>query len=226
MDSWKQWVFRKAEKMIKTASTPLSAKELAWRAINFAVDCGQSNPFSYALRPVASYGSLRQAVGLLLACLVVITAVWGPIPSLASDTGGVVSLTVLPENDVKLSTRETVKWPSGNRDISQRFWLIHPGIDIRMPTRTPINPVMSGRVSEIELGQFGYGIKVMVNHEDNYRSLYAHLSEVKVKVGEDVNTDNVIGLSGNTGRSTGPHLHLEIHHNSKPINPMLILGNK
>jgi murein DD-endopeptidase MepM/ murein hydrolase activator NlpD len=223
---WKEFVFKKAERLISKASTPLSAKEVAWRTVKFAVACGQSNPLSFALRPMVDHKHLRQVIGINLVVLALAAAVWGPIPSLASDTGGVPSIAVLPEGEVKINTVESVKWPAASRDISQKFWLLHAGVDIRMPEGTAINPVMAGRVREIELGKYGYGIKVVIGHENKYKSLYAHLSETRVKVGDLVNTDQVIGLSGNTGRSTGPHLHLEIHHNDKPVNPLLILGNK
>lgn len=223
---WKQWVFKRAEKLIKTASVPLSMKELAWRAVKFAVSCGQSHPFSFLIRPLASYRHLRRVVGINLILLAIGTAIWGPFPSLASDTGGIPTLVVLPEGEANLITVETIKWPIPGRVISQKFWLLHAGIDIRTPEGTPVNPIMAGKIVEIEVGRLGYGLKVVINHQNAYKSLYAHLSKIAVSVGDTVTTDSIIGWSGNTGRSTGPHLHLEIHHNNSPVNPLVVLGNK
>jgi hypothetical protein len=224
--SWKQWVFRKAERILSRASSPLPYKEMAWKAVKFTVACGASNPFSFALRPLASYKHLRRVVGLNLALLALVAAAWGPAPSMASDTGGVPTMVMVSEGAVKISTEESVAWPIPSRDISQKYWLIHSGIDIRTPVGTPVNPIMRGKVVEIEVGKFGYGLKAVVDHRNGYRSLYAHLSRINSAVGDEVTTDSVIGWSGNTGRSTGPHLHLEIHSNGKPINPLLVLGNK
>jgi murein DD-endopeptidase MepM/ murein hydrolase activator NlpD len=67
---------------------------------------------------------------------------------------------------------------------------------------------------------------IVVSHGPEFESLYAHLSKINVFVGQEVNTGTIIGLSGSTGRSTGPHLHLEIHQDGKLINPALILGVK
>jgi len=224
--SWNLWVFEKAEKIIKTATTPLSFKELAWRAINFTVACGKSNPLSFAVRPIADHRRLRLIVGLSLVIFVMVAAFFAPLPSLASDTGGASTIAVLPEGEVKLTTEEAVKWPISSREISQGFWLLHAGIDIRTPVGTPVNPVMRGVVKETEVSRFGYGEKIVIAHQEGYETLYAHLSKINVLVGDEVTTESVIGLSGSTGRSTGPHLHLEIHSDGKPINPLLILGNK
>lgn len=222
---WKEFVFKKGEKLLSKASTPLPYKELAWKAVNYAVKCGQSDPLSFALRPIADHKHLKRWIGLNLATLALVAAVWAPMPGLASDTGGVPML-VIPEGETKLTTQEAIRWPIPSREISQGFWLLHGGIDIRTPEGTQVHPVMAGRVVETEDGKFGYGQKIVVGHEKGYKSLYAHMSATYVKVGDRVTTESILGRSGNTGRSTGPHLHLEIHVDNKPINPLSVLGNK
>lgn len=85
----------------------------------------------------------------------------------------------------------------------------HNGYDIAVPTGTPINPVASGVVTH--RGWYGgYGWLVAVkHHSDGIYSLYGHNSKLLVQVGDQVDQTTVIALSGSSGRSTGPHLHLE-----------------
>jgi len=227
--NWKQWVYAKAEKIIKTAAFPLPLKEMAFRAVKFAVDCGQSHPFSFALRPIASHNNLHRWLGRGLVGLGLVLAIWHPIPGIAADdTGGVPTLVVLPEAQAKITTEESIKWPLNEAgEISQKFWLLHAGIDIRADKDTPVNPIMRGRVVETEYNQHGYGNKVVIQHNNGYQSLYAHLDKIIARTGQKVTTESIIGLSGNTGRSTGPHLHLEVHNESnQPVNPLSVLGER
>jgi len=69
----------------------------------------------------------------------------------------------------------------------------------------------------------GYGNLVIIEHEFGYRSYYGHLSKSLVKNGQQVKPGETIALSGNTGRSTGPHLHFEIRKNGRALNPMTFL---
>nr|HPO61302.1 M23 family metallopeptidase [Exilispira sp.] len=73
-----------------------------------------------------------------------------------------------------------------------------------------------------------YGYLVVVDHGYGYQTLYGHLSEIKVKTGTIVSYDDIIALSGNTGRTTGPHLHFEIKFEKQRVNPMdlLFLSNQ
>ena len=95
----------------------------------------------------------------------------------------------------------------------------HKGLDIAAPTGTPIHPVRPGTVvSSGERG--GYGNVVVLDHGDGTTSLYAHCHELKVKKGDKVAYGDVIATVGSTGRSTGPHLHLEVHRDGKAVDPM------
>jgi len=66
----------------------------------------------------------------------------------------------------------------------------------------------------------GYGKVIIIDHGYGYESLYAHMSKMIVKPGENVKRGQVIGYVGNTGRSTGPHLHYEVRKNGKAVNPV------
>ncbi len=85
----------------------------------------------------------------------------------------------------------------------------HNGYDIAVPIGTPVIPTQAGTVSYA--GKYrGYGYLVAVDHGSGYVTLYGHLSRIMVKIGTQVTTESVIAFSGNTGHSTGPHLHYEI----------------
>ncbi len=214
---------KKAEPLLGNRGTPLSVKELAWKLVSFAAACGNSHPVSFIFRLITGHRHFLRLVGLNLVLGVTILAIFGPFPSLASDAGGNPAL-VMPEKETPLTTRETVVNPLPQMFVTQGFWLMHAGIDLSTPIGTPVRPVMSGRVIKTEKNWFGYGSMIVVSHGPEFESLYAHLSKINVFAGQEVNTGTIIGLSGSTGRSTGPHLHLEIHQNGKPINPASILG--
>jgi murein DD-endopeptidase MepM/ murein hydrolase activator NlpD len=85
----------------------------------------------------------------------------------------------------------------------------HNGYDIAVPVGTPVYPTQVGTV--YFAGPYkGYGNLVVIQHGSGYVTMYGHNSEILVKAGDKVDTDTVIALSGNTGRSTGPHVHYEI----------------
>lgn len=86
--------------------------------------------------------------------------------------------------------------------------LFHRGIDIAVPVGTPVKAIRAGRVV-LAGNHGGYGIAVILEHDDASRTLYGHNTLANVQPGERVASGAVIALSGNSGRSTGPHLHFE-----------------
>ncbi|MDC0384367.1 M23 family metallopeptidase [Candidatus Marinimicrobia bacterium] len=101
-------------------------------------------------------------------------------------------------------------------DNVKRF---HHGQDITVKSGTPIYSPADGEIKRAYyVGGFGNHIKI--DHGLGYTTLFAHLSKLKVKHGQKVKRGEVIGLTGNTGRSTAPHLHYEIHYNGEPQNPL------
>ncbi len=100
-------------------------------------------------------------------------------------------------------------------------WRPHHGIDYAAPYGTPVHAVASGRV--VFAGwRGGYGRTVVIKHKNGYSTLYGHLSRILVRVGQHVDQGQTIGLVGSTGLSTGPHLHYEVRHYGRRINPSLI----
>jgi len=102
-----------------------------------------------------------------------------------------------------------------------RRWRPHHGVDYAAPYGTPVRSVANGTV--IFAGwRRGYGKTVVVRHNNGYTTLYGHLSRIYVKRGQYVEQGQSIGAVGSTGLSTGPHLHYEVRHYGKRINPLLI----
>lgn len=98
----------------------------------------------------------------------------------------------------------------------------HSGIDVAVPMGTPIRVAGAGSVVEASRDQ-EYGLFVLVRHEDGYETRYAHLSRIVVTVGKNLLAGEVIGLSGNSGRSSAPHLHFEITQRGQSIDPRTLL---
>ncbi|HPS56818.1 MAG TPA: LysM peptidoglycan-binding domain-containing M23 family metallopeptidase [Spirochaetota bacterium] len=94
----------------------------------------------------------------------------------------------------------------------------HKGIDVACEPGTGIRASRNGRVV-FSGWEEGYGNLVIIEHEFGYQSYYGHLGKFKVRAGDEVTTNQVIAFSGNTGRSTGPHLHFEIRKNGQSLNP-------
>jgi len=101
----------------------------------------------------------------------------------------------------------------------------HDGMDFTAATGTPIYATADGTVEKSEHDKGGYGKHVIINHGYGYKTLYAHMSEIKAIRGNSVKRGDVIGYVGSTGLSVGPHLHYEVHHNGKKENPSYYYHN-
>jgi murein DD-endopeptidase MepM/ murein hydrolase activator NlpD len=95
----------------------------------------------------------------------------------------------------------------------------HSGLDINCNMGTPIRASGNGKVVTVER-QSGFGLVVEIDHGFGYKSIYGHLSKSLVKVGQVVKRGQLIAKSGNSGLSSGPHLHYEVHHNGKALDPI------
>jgi len=95
----------------------------------------------------------------------------------------------------------------------------HPGIDIAVPLGTPVRAAGGGSVSEAGYNA-DYGLFVLLRHPSGYETMYGHMSRLITAEGDEVQAGEVIGLSGNSGRSTAPHLHFEIRRDAKSIDPL------
>jgi murein DD-endopeptidase MepM/ murein hydrolase activator NlpD len=140
---------------------------------------------------------------------------------IAEASGGVA----LPAGPMPSPSAAGFIWPvegTLTSGFGYRWGRMHEGIDISVPEGTPIRAAADGTVilmqSEYESG--GYGNYTCVDHGGGLSTCYAHQSSFATSVGAGVNQGDVIGLSGNTGHSTGPHLHFEVRINGAPTDPL------
>ena len=108
------------------------------------------------------------------------------------------------------------------RDPFNRRAAMHSGLDFRGAIGTPIYSAAKGRVSFVGW-KGGYGKTIEITHGNGLMTRYAHMSNFGAKVGDLVEAGNTIGAIGNTGRSTGPHLHFEVRINGRAVNPRTFL---
>lgn len=101
----------------------------------------------------------------------------------------------------------------------------HKGVDIACSTGTPIKAIADGTVIYSGYDKTGFGYVVKIDHGNGIETWYAHCSKLYVKAGEQVNAGDTISAVGSTGNSTGPHLHLEIRKDGKPVNPQIYVYN-
>jgi len=152
-----------------------------------------------------------------------------------SDSAGPSArLRLPPVNEVRPSEggaeggeRVPTSWPLTERGFVTQPLLRgggeeHEGVDIAVPTGSYIRAAGAGTVAEVGADPV-YGRFVVLDHGGGYRSLYAHASETFVERGQWVRRDEVLGLTGSTGRSTAPHLHFEIHRDDEPVDPLTLV---
>jgi murein DD-endopeptidase MepM/ murein hydrolase activator NlpD len=119
-----------------------------------------------------------------------------------------------PLDETGYITRGQVK--AGGRDEA------HPGIDIAVSVGSLVRA--SGGATVAQAGEDPeYGFYVLLEHPDEYQTMYGHLSRILVTQGDTVSSGEVIGLSGNTGRSTAPHLHFEIRQRGSSLDPLTMV---
>ncbi len=100
---------------------------------------------------------------------------------------------------------------------------LHRGVDIAADVGTPVRPLLSGRV-RFAGTMDGYGHVVWIDHGTDLLSVYAHLSQITVEAGQEVNKGTIVGRTGQSGNTTGPHLHLEVWRWGREVDPVQFLG--
>jgi murein DD-endopeptidase MepM/ murein hydrolase activator NlpD len=131
---------------------------------------------------------------------------------------------VKPEDEIPPSVAKIqIVWPLMGRETSgfgPRGKRHHDGVDIAAPRGTPVKAAAGGKVVYSGSGMRGYGKVVVLKHENELSTVYAHNSALLVRMGEKVDKGQVIARVGSTGRATGPHLHFEVRRRGVPEDPM------
>ena len=142
-----------------------------------------------------------------------------------------LTTSIVNKNDKKNVNNFVLKKPvkggittSGFGDTISRT-ASHNGHDWAVNTGTKVRAAAEG-VVELAYFSESYGYNILINHNNGFKTRYAHLSEVKVSKGEKVEQSQVIALSGSTGFSTGPHLHFEVVKDGKRVNPIEYVSNR
>ena len=138
--------------------------------------------------------------------------------------GNVVKRTVIPPSATAAVNKSKVFPTEQNNPPAEADQIqFHKGMDFAVPYGTDVRSAAIGTV--IFAGQKGgYGNCVIISHGNGLATLYGHLSQILVQTNDQVKVNQVIAKSGNSGRSTGPHLHYEVHKNNTPVNPKLFLN--
>ncbi len=148
--------------------------------------------------------------------------------TIISQDGAVKTFGLSATTQLTKQKAEEFARPLNKGRISSRFGnrihpvlnrrIYHTGIDIAAPKGTPIYCSKGGKIS-YSGWKTGYGYIIIIDHPNQFQTVYAHCSKLHVKVGQAVSVGQLIGLVGRTGVATGSHLHFEIRKNGKPINP-------
>ncbi len=124
------------------------------------------------------------------------------------------------------------RWPV-DADLTSGFGVrflgirpdVHHGVDLDVPPGTPVGAMAGGRI-RFAGAMSGFGNVVWIDHAAGMLSVYAHLSEIRVREGQPVQAGDLLGLSGASGAVTAPHLHFEVWRWGKPVDPIPVLGGK
>jgi murein DD-endopeptidase MepM/ murein hydrolase activator NlpD len=142
--------------------------------------------------------------------------VWDPPAMVSSGSSPEAGQSIV----VAVPGTGTFIWPTGGRRITQYSWYGHTALDVALSTGSPIYASDTGTVTYAAWSPYCYGNLVVINHGNGYETFYAHLNGFNVKPGQTVYQGNTIAFSGNTGCSSGPHLHFEIRYNKARYDPL------
>lgn len=159
--------------------------------------------------------------------------------SLDTELSAGTSLFV-PDAELDWATRQEINGDLFHKPLHGRYWLssnygwrdspfnpgkrtFHGGIDMAVAKGTPIYAALDGKVTSVGYNAT-YGNYVIITHHSGYKTLYGHMNTTACKKGNFVYTNTIIGYVGNTGMSTGPHLHFTVYKNGKTVNPLTLLN--
>lgn len=123
---------------------------------------------------------------------------------------------------IKIKTLKSISSDYGWRiHPIHKYPHLHAGIDLSAKSGTEVFSAGAGIVERVEISKYGYGNQVIISHADNYKTRYAHLKDIFVEKGDTIPAKKLIGTVGDTGLTTGPHLHYELLKNGYTMDPLL-----
>jgi len=180
------------------------------------------NRVSRVLRRVFEIKKIKEAFGVKIMLVAFLTtAISHPISAFSLQAEADTAAYAV--NEVKVTTLRSPNRPLNSFQISQGYHFFHRAIDLRETLGAPVYSLQKGIVKNVAYSSLGYGNHLTIQHDNSLESLYAHLGKINVSPGQEVDENTIIGTVGLSGWTTGPHLHLEIHQDGKPINPLTIL---
>lgn len=217
---------------LQTKTLGLKALTLLGRVLNGIFELlpfpetRKSNPISKLFRGIFESPAIKGLVGTQLAVLTLITGILSSFPVSALGVVPTDFSTFDGHIEIQIQTQKALTYPAPKAiGMSQGYHVFHPGVDIRAPKGSPVKPIAAGVVTIVASERYGYGHRIEVDHGGGVTSLYAHLGKMYVEEGDLIQVDAVIGEIGLTGRTTGPHLHIEVREDGRTVNPMKYLVN-
>ncbi len=147
----------------------------------------------------------------------------------ASEQGGAVAKPFVTPELGKVAAQLALHWPLSQHEVTSLYGKrkrdFHEGVDFRARPGTPVFAAQTGKVIYAGNRIRGYGKMLVVKHDRGIATVYAHNSKLLVKTGQQLKQGQKIAISGNTGRSTGPHLHFEVRMGPEAVDPMAFLAS-
>lgn len=204
----------------KTNSLKNANRIYAGQTLDLAVLCGTASPSKPTSRTQTALVSLSPRGGPAA------TSTAQTSPTLAEKIVALLDTVTTASDSTSKATVPPIVTTSGyissgygyRKDPFTGRRELHNGIDIVAPRGTAVKPLKSGTVT-FSGWQAGYGRIVIIQHEDNQETVYAHNSRNLVKVGQQVDTQTTIAKVGSSGRSSGPHVHFEVRKDGRSVNP-------
>lgn len=181
--------------------------------------------FSRIVRHILEKVNIKALLGGNLALFVVLSGIAAPGATAITQADN-PEIPVLVVAEQPLTTEITIQYPVKPIIVNQGYNLLHWGVDFDGVEGDPIRSIKKGRVVRVDYSRFAYGNSILIDHGQGLGSLYAHLSRINVREGDEVDANLIIGRMGSTGYSTGDHLHLEVYKNGRPVNPFSILPKR
>lgn len=176
--------------------------------------------FSRIFRHMFEHKHAKRFLGSNLALLMVASSF---VPTVSSFNPDLVELNVYEVNETQITTNITVRKPLKHLFINQGYHFFHLGVDFEGKTGERVYPIMAGTVERVERSNYAYGNSVVIDHNNGFKSRYAHLSKINVFINQEIDAFYALGEVGSTGQSSGDHLHLEIFENGRNVNPLNVI---